>query len=502
MSSPNPNGQIHSENLCSQAVVERVLGDESVTSIKIFNTLQSDNFSSGSAGWQIRRDTGSAEFQDITARGAITATSGELQTLSVTGTLTLSGSALIKSSNYVAATSGWQIEADGDAEFNDVTVRGTIVATAGSISDLTIAGDLTMNSSGRILTDSGTSRVELVYAALAGESDGIPSILWRMNNTVGGKIQIQDATPDNFLIESDNGANLQMTSDGDMFLFTTGGDLYLGGAGTAYYNFIHVDQAGDRIRFYTGASTETETFRVREDAGNNQALTADGSASAPGLAFLSDGNTGFFRQDADKIGISTNGTERFRISDVVLTARGGTGAARIIYAAGTVSAPAYSFVDDADTGLYRATANEVGLTAGGAEMFTGLNTTNDEVRILPAYATTGSGDDTVGVTSTGLLRRQTSAARYKQQIKDADHLADIILRPVSYWTKPLPNSREIDEQSIQLYGLVADEIADQDPIAARFNPESGEVENYYDRAVLAILVAKINRLEERLANVG
>ena len=137
---PTPDGQIDSSNLCSQAVVERVLGDESVTSLKIFNTLQSDNFSSGSAGWQIRRDTGAAEFQDITARGAITATSGELQTLSVTGSLTLSGSALIKSSNYSAGSAGWQIEADGEAELNTVIVRGSVFATAGELGDLTING--------------------------------------------------------------------------------------------------------------------------------------------------------------------------------------------------------------------------------------------------------------------------------------------------------------------------------------------------------------------------
>ena len=33
----------------------------------------------------------------------------------------------IQSNNYVANTSGWQIAADGDAEFNDVTITGELL---------------------------------------------------------------------------------------------------------------------------------------------------------------------------------------------------------------------------------------------------------------------------------------------------------------------------------------------------------------------------------------
>tara|TARA_R100000008_G_C3582779_1_gene169775 strand:+ start:964 stop:2406 length:1443 start_codon:yes stop_codon:yes gene_type:complete len=49
------------------------------------STLQSDNFSSGSAGWQIVRNTGNAEFNNITARGVLDASS------ITTGTLDCSG---------------------------------------------------------------------------------------------------------------------------------------------------------------------------------------------------------------------------------------------------------------------------------------------------------------------------------------------------------------------------------------------------------------------------
>ena len=45
----------------------------------------------------------------------------------------------IKTLNYVAGSAGWKIEGNGDAEFNDVTVRGTIVASSGEIADLSIS---------------------------------------------------------------------------------------------------------------------------------------------------------------------------------------------------------------------------------------------------------------------------------------------------------------------------------------------------------------------------
>jgi len=39
----------------------------------------------------------------------------------------------IASRGFVTGATGWQIEGDGDAEFNNVTIRGTIYATLGEI---------------------------------------------------------------------------------------------------------------------------------------------------------------------------------------------------------------------------------------------------------------------------------------------------------------------------------------------------------------------------------
>jgi hypothetical protein len=62
---------------------------------------------SGATGWKIDED-GSAEFNDITARGTM------------------------QSSNYVPATTGWHIDENGFAEFHDVLVTGGSVVVTGT----------------------------------------------------------------------------------------------------------------------------------------------------------------------------------------------------------------------------------------------------------------------------------------------------------------------------------------------------------------------------------
>lgn len=58
--------------ITNASVSSAQIADAAITSAKIASTIQSDNYSSGSAGWQINR-AGTAEFNNITLRGKITA---------------------------------------------------------------------------------------------------------------------------------------------------------------------------------------------------------------------------------------------------------------------------------------------------------------------------------------------------------------------------------------------------------------------------------------------
>lgn len=88
---------------------------------------------------------------------------------------------------------------------------------------------------------------------------------------------------------------------------------------------------------------------------------ADGTASAPGLAFGSDTNTGLYRIGADQLGLATGGTLRRTISTSAetptLPQQGADGSA---------GAPAYGFSADTDNGLYRIGTNNPGIAAGGS----------------------------------------------------------------------------------------------------------------------------------------
>jgi len=132
----------------------------------------SQGFESGVRGWVIRSD-GTAEFNEVTIVGTIQAgvgsdvdwsyisnvsiDSADINSLAVskitggtygdTDIIFASGSDLV-SSNYVADTSGWTIQGNGNAEFNNVTVRGTIYANSGEIGALDIVGILTVNGGG------------------------------------------------------------------------------------------------------------------------------------------------------------------------------------------------------------------------------------------------------------------------------------------------------------------------------------------------------------------
>ena len=122
----------------------------------------------------ISDDEGTATFNSIIARGKIDAYRGTLGYLDVTGILTVGEESegaksentiivngeegIIKSGNYETGQSGWQIEATGNAEFNDVTARGTIYATSGDLGNLSVSGVVAVGSSGGTIEIDGENK--------------------------------------------------------------------------------------------------------------------------------------------------------------------------------------------------------------------------------------------------------------------------------------------------------------------------------------------------------
>lgn len=111
--------------------------------------IRSEDFETAVGGWKIDA-AGNAEFNNVTVRGIIEAGVGsdvdwsyisnvtidnaditdlafsKITAATNTASLTIGSAGTLRSSNYSAGSAGFSIEGDGSAEFNDVTVRGSL----------------------------------------------------------------------------------------------------------------------------------------------------------------------------------------------------------------------------------------------------------------------------------------------------------------------------------------------------------------------------------------
>ena len=225
------------------------------------------------------------------------------------------------------------------------------------------------------------------------------------------------------------------------------------------------------------STTSADTWlygRLRFGAGNSaQNIYEDATG---GYLYLA--TNGYAQARLSSLGweIPTNGTGTF-----------GTGGALIQNDAGSATYPTYSFQGDTDTGMYHGTADQIILGTGGtARVY--ISTTQFVVPLV--YSDTTASAANVYVASNGRMQRSTSARKYKTNVVyDRDVLAGYDLHPVSFESK-------IDGSTH--YGLIADDLALQNKDFATYG-DDGQVEDYDTRAVIAVLAAKVNRLENERA---
>ncbi len=93
-------------------------------------------------------------------------------------------------------------------------------------------------------------------------------------------------------------------------------------------------------------------------------LPLDADAVTPTLAF-GDGDTGFYQDNDNRIIISHNGVATWVLSAGGLESALGTGAANIPATVGNLVFPVHTFSNDANSGLSRGGADDIGLASGG-----------------------------------------------------------------------------------------------------------------------------------------
>jgi len=170
-----------------------------------------------------------------------------------------------------------------------------------------------------------------------------------------------------FLADTDTG----MYRQGANFIgFAAGGSTIVG----INANSILLKDGTLSLPAYTfDADTDTGFYRaaanvLRAVAGATQSATfvanavyfEDGSNTAPGISFNGDTDTGIYRGGANSMEFAAAASSVLSLSAALVQPR-----AVVAGTDGSAGAPAYSFVNDTDTGLYRSTTNTIGFAAGG-----------------------------------------------------------------------------------------------------------------------------------------
>jgi hypothetical protein len=146
---------------------------------------------------------------------------------------------IIRSNNYSAGVSGWQISNTGSAEFNNVTVRGTVIASNGTIGGFTLSSN-TLNAgsnSDQITISTG------IYNAASNPDEIVIGI--------GGPLSNGFSLP--FAVNSSGTLSAQVATIGPLQLDSSG-------LTSAYFNsnnYVYLNTSGD---FYKYATRNTYNY--------------------------------------------------------------------------------------------------------------------------------------------------------------------------------------------------------------------------------------------------
>jgi len=171
----------------------------------------------------------------------------------------------------------------------------------------------------------------------------------------------------------------------------TPGMHFVGDTDTGFYRV-----ASNTIRAVGGA-TSSATFVP------NAVYFEDGTATLPSLTFNADIDTGFYRSGANQLDFTIGGLDQHRMTTTAWIV--GTQQQSID---GTGAAPVYSFVADTNTGIYRSASDRLSISAGGSSQCTiggGALVMDNSTAIYAADGSAGSPSLTFGNdTDTGIYR--------------------------------------------------------------------------------------------------
>jgi hypothetical protein len=167
---------------------------------------------------------------------------------------------------------------------------------------------------------------------------------------------------------------MSLASGGVESLRIGGGRAYVGDGlvGSPSWSFINDPDTGiysfggDVLGFSSGGVVRGILYSAGfEMQGTSVFLSSPGTALLPAFSFAGDTNSGFYRSNADEVAIATAGVRRAVIYSAGFQLDNGS----FFAPDGTVAPPAYTFVNDTNTGIYRQGADNMRIAAGGIDIW-------------------------------------------------------------------------------------------------------------------------------------
>jgi hypothetical protein len=269
-----------------------------------------------------------------------------------------------------AGTEAMRVNSSGYVGINNSTPSERLDVTG----NMALTGNIYLNSN-RGLIGSGNNDIT-IYTGNLTSGAATPTVAFRFDSNTGtGE---NDST--RFQVRRDgiivgrNGNN----STFRMLGFTSG-----------YSGFRAPDTAGDNIwtlptadgtsgqALITDGSGNLSWFSVGAGSGDfmangSVAMTgqfdaADGNASAPGISFASDQDTGIYPPASGQLAVALNGSQRALFRTDALESVFTGGAQMNLSATQDATRASFAFVGDNNTGMFRPSTDNVAFTTGGTE---------------------------------------------------------------------------------------------------------------------------------------
>lgn len=285
-------------------------------------------------------------------------------TLGVTGATTLSSLTVSGATTFSGTVSGTALIPTAAT----VPVNGVFLPAANTVGVATNSTErLRVTSAGTTLlgTQTALANAYAIGTALT------PSLQIESNTANGAALSItrQTSAAANLLLQ--RGVTGTPVVDTD----AVGQIGFNGFDGTNYFNAALIRGVVDgtpgtgsmpgRLSFQTtptGSTTPVERLRL-DPAG--QILAASlGTAALPVWSFTGDPNTGIYSPGADQVAVSTNGTQRFTVSTTAVTST-----LPVVAPLGAAATPSITFSGDLNTGILSPGADTVGVSTAGTERF-------------------------------------------------------------------------------------------------------------------------------------